>query len=88
MASESLCVKYNRWFNHLCNQLVQKSPEERPEKQGFLKTSQYIALLGGVTNKENLPELSHFNVLKLLQDKAYEHLKRKNIFLSELNFTR
>lgn len=29
-----------------------------------------------VANKD-LPELSHFNVLKLLQDETYEHLKQK-----------
>lgn len=26
-------------------------------------------------SRTDLPELSHFNILKLLQDKAYEHLK-------------
>lgn len=29
------------------------------------------------SHKDNSPELSHFNVLKLLQDKPYEHLEEK-----------
>lgn len=47
-----------------------KSPNQR---MGFenVKELLFLQLL------TNLPELSHFNVLKLLQDKTYEHLKQK-----------
>ena len=38
---------------------------QRPER--------YMPKYTGV--RENSPELSHFDVLKLLQDEAYEHLK-------------
>ena len=39
------------------------STAERPERR--------------MGHKDNSPELSHFNVLKLLQDKPYEHLEEK-----------
>lgn len=75
IASESLQVttgimlvqKDTIWMFELLDQIQYKKFFWKKSKNENIST---------VANKD-LPELSHFNILKLLQDETYEHLKQK-----------